>query len=159
MGKWAQVYCHCDNRTPVANSSRSARPYNKKRRLTNRQKHEVEEWQRTTERMYECGHRGGVVVEFYPGAIHLLGSVIASVLREQTGSFDIFSKVADPACYVDGDELLLICPGNARLWLLEVYEIRQGLQGIGEARLETFERVAVEIHRRELVVCVQQMIT
>ena len=150
MGKWVQVYCGCDNRTPLVNSSRSARPYNKKRRLTNREKQEVEEWERTTERMYECGHRGGVVVEFYPGAILVLGSAIASVLPDPASAFEIFRKVGDWRCYVDGDELLLISSHQAALWLLEIDEIRRGFQGIGNAPLETFARVAVEVHQREL---------
>ena len=83
MGKWVQVYCSCENRTPVPNSDSSfGRPHRKKRRLTNIEKQEVEEWERSEKNMYECGHRNGAVVEFSPGDIIQLGDLIASVFRD-----------------------------------------------------------------------------
>jgi hypothetical protein len=149
MGKWVEVQCNCKNRTPIPNSDfLFGRPHRKKRRLTNREKQEVEEWERTTMNMYECGHRSGVLIEFWPGDIIRLGSLVAGILYDTTNNFEVFTKVGDWRCY--DDELLLISPGEAHLWLIEIDEVRLGLRGVNNLPTERVERLVVEFYRVEL---------
>ena len=120
MGKWAEVQCTCPNRTPIPGSDPMLdRPHRRKHRLTKREQAEVEEWKQTTENMFACGHRSGVVIEFWPGDIIHLGSLLES-------TFEVFAKVGDWRCYED--ELLLIQPDEARVWLKEIEELQRALE-------------------------------
>ncbi len=149
MGKWVEVFCNCDNRTPIPNShSLFGRPHRKKRRLTKREKQEVDEWERTTKNMYECGHRNGVLIEFWPGDIIKLGNLIAGILHNTAVTFDIFANVGDWRCYED--ELLLISPDEADLWLAEISEIRQCILGCGQLPPERGQMLVEEFNREEL---------
>jgi len=126
----------------------SDRPYRNKRRLTNRERQEVEEWERTTKNMYECGHRKGILVEFWPGDIIYLGYLIDHVFQDKANIFKVFSKVGDWRCYED--ELLLICQDEAGVWLLESDEIRHGLNGMGNLTPQEMRKLIVEFHRSEV---------
>jgi len=68
--------------------------------------------------MYECGHRNGCLLEFWPGPIIQLGRLINSTLGKTGYDFPIFARVADWRSY--HDELLMLPTDEARLWLFEV---------------------------------------
>ncbi len=123
------------------------RPHRRKSRLTKRELEEVQEWERTTQNMYECGHRSGVVIEFGPGDIISLGDLISSLFQD-AGTFEIFTRVGDWRNY--DDELLLIQPDDARMWLLEIDEITRSLSGIGSLPREKIERLILETYRQEI---------
>jgi hypothetical protein len=124
------------------------RPYRDKRRLTNKEKREVEEWEQTTRNMYECGHRSGNLIEFWPGEIVRLGNLIGSIFRGSSHQFEIFTRIGDWRCYED--ELLLIPTDKARLWLTEIEEIRQGLQGLGDLPRRRIVKLISVFYRDEL---------
>src|SRR5688500_14898627 len=146
MGKWAEVQCACPNRKPVPGSDfMVGKPHRNKRRLTKKQSDEVAEWERTTRNMYECGHRDGVVVEFWPGDIVNLGDIIGGIFED---GFEIFKRAGDWRCYED--ELLLIPPDESQLWLLEIDEIQRALDGAGNLPQQKVERLILEFLRRNL---------
>jgi hypothetical protein len=148
MGKWAEVHCDCLNRVPLASSDFFDESHHNKRRLTKKEKAEVEAREHTTKNMFECGHRRGVVIEFCPEGIIHLGNLIGSIFRDEGGTFEIFAKVGDWRCYED--ELLLIKPGEASLWLMEIEEIQRGLQGFGNLLQGKIEKLIVEFYRDDL---------
>lgn len=149
MGKWVKVHCSCENRTPnPSGDSLFGRPHRKKRRLTNREKQEVDEWERTTRGVYECGHRNGVLLEFCPGDIIQLGNLIGSILEETTVNFEVFTRVGDWECYED--ELLLISPDEAHVWLAEIEELQRSFRGLGQLQPERVESVVEQFYRQEL---------
>jgi hypothetical protein len=126
MGKWAEIQCACPNRVRLPCSDFYLdRPHRKKQRLTKREKAEVQEWERTTENMFACGHQRGVVLEFAPDDMIRLGYHLNRLFPAST--FQVFAKVGDWRCY--DDELLLIHPEEAKLWLLEIEEIQTAFQG------------------------------
>jgi hypothetical protein len=149
MGKWVEIHCDCPNRVPLPDSDfYFDEPHRNKRRLTEKEKAEVEEWKRTTKNMFECGHRSGVVIEFWPGDIIHLGNLIGSIFRDESGTFEVFAKVGDWRCYED--ELLLIQPDEASLWLMEIEEIQRALQGFDNLSQDKIEKLIVEFYRNEL---------
>lgn len=149
MGKWAEVHCVCPNRVPLPDSDEDfSRPYRNKRRLTKYERKEIEEWERTTKNMFECGHRSGVAIEFWPGDIIQLGNLIGSIFREEGSTFEVFTKVGDWRQY--DDELLLIQPDEAALWQMEIKEIQRALQGCGNLPKDKLERLILEFFRIEL---------
>ena len=149
MGKWAEVHCNCPDRVPLPGSDfYFGAPHRNKRRLTKKEREEVEEWKRTTKNMFECGHRSGVVIEFWPGDIIHLGNLIGSLFRDESATFEVFAKVGDWRCYED--ELLLILPDEAALWLLEIDEIGRGLSGFGNLPQGKMERLILEFFRDDL---------
>jgi hypothetical protein len=149
MGKWAEVHCVCPNRVPLPGSDfYFDEPHRNKRRLTKKEKAEVAEWKRTTKDMFECGHRSGIVIEFWPGDIIHLGNLIGSIFRDESGTFEVFAKVGDWRCYED--ELLLIQPDEASLWLMEIEEIQRALLGFSNLPQDKMERLIVEFYRDDL---------
>lgn len=148
MGKWAEVHCNCPNRIPLAGGAYFDQPHQRKRRLTAKQKAEVEEWERTTKDMLVCGHRNGNLIEFWPGDIVHLGSLIASIFRDKEGAFELFGKVGDWRCYED--ELLLVTPDRARLWLLEIEEVQQALLGLGNLDRKKTARLLLDFYQNDL---------
>jgi len=148
MGKWAEVHCNCPNRIPLAGGDSCYQPHRRKRRLTAKQKAEVEEWERTTQDMFVCGHRNGNLIEFSPGDIVHLGYLIGSIFRDKEGAFKLFGKVGDWRCYED--ELLLVTPDRARLWLLEIEEVQQALSGLGNLEREKTARLLLEFYQNDL---------
>lgn len=149
MGKWAEVHCDCPNRVPLPGSDfYFGEPHRRKRRLTKKEREEVEEWERTTKNMFECGHRSGVIIEFWPGDIIHLGNLIGSVIRDESSTFEIFAKVGDWRCYED--ELLLLPPDEADLWLIEIDEIQRALQGFGNLPQDKIGKLIVGFYRDDL---------
>ncbi len=127
MGKWAEVPCACANRIPVEGSDPDFdRPHRRKHRLSKRQQQEVEDWKRTTENMYRCGHRNGMAIELWPGDIIELSRCVAE-------SFDawihreIFAKVGDFRSY-EG-ELLRLTSQEARNWLAGLTFLQERCSG------------------------------
>ena len=149
MGKWAEVYCDCPNRTPLAGSdSYFGRPHRQKHRLTKKEKEEVERWERATKQMFACGHRSGLVIELSPGNIILLGNLLESIFLDEGGTFEVFAKVGNWRYY--DDELLLIEPDEAVLWQMEIDEIQGALQGFGNLAQDKTDRLLVEFHLNEV---------
>ena len=149
MGKWAEVHCDCPNRVPLAGSDfYFDKPHRNKRRLTRKEREELEEWERTTKNMFACGHRSGVVIEFSPGDIIHLGNLLGSIFRDESSTFEVFAKVGDWRCYED--ELLLIQPDEAGLWLMEIEEIQRAFQGFGNLPQDKIERLLLEFYRDDL---------
>lgn len=147
MGNWAEVQCACPNRTRLPGSDPYFdRPHRKKHRLTKLQSAEVEEWKQTREDMFACGHRGGLVIELWPGEIIHLGHRIARIFGSST--FEVFAKVGDWRCYED--ELLLIQPGEASQWLSEIEEIHKVFDGWGDLPEGELGRLVLEICRDDL---------
>ena len=143
MGKWAEVHCACPNRRPVPGSDfMFGKPHRNKRRLTKKQSEDVAEWERTTKNMYECGHRSGVVVEFWPGDIVQVGYLIGNFFKD---GFEIFRRVGDWRCY--DDELLLIQCQESELWLMEIEELQQALMGQGNVPQDQMDRLIFEFFR------------
>ncbi len=91
MGKWADVQCDCPTRVPLPGRFYFDEPHRKKRRLTRKQKTEVDEWNRTNKEMFQCGHRSGLIIELNPGDMIHLGNLIDSILPDST--FEVFAKV------------------------------------------------------------------
>ena len=148
MGKWAEVHCDCPNRIPLAGSDfYFDKPHRKKHRLTKKEKDEVLEWERRTRNMFACGHRNGVVVEFSPGDIIRFGNLLASMFRNERGTFEVFAKAGDWRRYED--ELLLIQPDEASLWLMEIEEIQRALQGFGNLPRDKIEELLLAFYRDE----------
>lgn len=149
MGKWAEVRCNCPNRVPLPGSdSYFGQPHRKKHRLSKKEQAEVEEWERSTKNMFECGHRGGVVVEFCPANIIQLGNLIGKVFSDERTAFEIFRKVGDWRSYQD--ELLLIEPNEARLWQVEIEEVQRAMQGSGKLSQQKVEQLVSEFLREDL---------
>jgi hypothetical protein len=98
--------------------------------------------------MFECGHRSGVIIEFWPGDIIHLGNLIGSIFRDEGGTFEVFAKVGDWRCYED--ELLLIQPDEASLWLMEIEEIQRSIQGFENLPQDKIEKMIVEFYRDDL---------
>src|SRR5688572_16371580 len=146
MGKWAEVECNCTNRIPLPRSR--IRPHENKRHLTKKEQEEVQEWERTTEDMYECGHRYGVILELAPDDIVQLGHHIGRAFEELEGAFEVFPRVGDWRSYGD-DELLLIPPDEAAIWLLEIEELQSALDGAGSLPRERVEQLVMNIHLEE----------
>jgi hypothetical protein len=94
--------------------------------------------------MYECGHRYGAVIEFWPGEIINLGDIIRGIFED---GFEIFKRVGDWRCYED--ELLLIQPDESELWLLEIDEIQRASADAGNLPHQKIERVILEFLRRD----------
>lgn len=120
-------------------------PHRKKRRLTKKQSEDVAEWERTTKNMFACGHRNGVVIEFWPGEIIELGNTIGRIFAI---GFDIFKRVGDWRCYCD--ELLLIEPDEAQAWLMEIEELQRALDGKGNLPQQKIEDLISEFFRHDL---------
>jgi hypothetical protein len=112
-----------------------------------KEKAEVEEWERTTMNMFECGHRNGVVIEFWPGDIIHLGKLIGSIFRDESGTFEVFDKVGDWRRYED--ELLLVQPDEASLWIMEIEEIQRALLGFENLPQDKTGKLLVEFYRAE----------
>ncbi len=147
MGKWAEVECVCPNRVRLPKSDPYLhRPYRRRGRLTEKEEAEVEEWKRTTENMFACGHRSGLIIELSPDGIIQLGKLLAKIFT--TNAFEVFAKVGDARCYED--ELLLLQPQEAELWLLEIEELRRAFEGEGNLPYEALESLVLALYRDDL---------
>jgi hypothetical protein len=144
MSRWAEVDCNCINREPLPNSGILDQPYYHKRRLTNKQQEEVDEWERTTMAMYACGHRLGILVALSPYGMILLGGLIDRIFKDMEGAFEIFPRVGN------WHEALLLSPEEAALWLLEIEEIQNATAGLGNLPRERIEKLVTELFFDEL---------
>ena len=120
MGKWAEVNCCCPNRRPLPDS----------------------------DLMFECGHRRGVVIELSPHDIIHVGNLISRVFKEESEAFEIFTRVGDWRNYED--ELLPISPDESRMWLLEIEEIQNALEGFGNLPYKLVNKLVQEYLREDL---------
>ena len=147
MGKWAEVDCRCPNRRPLPDSDLMFQPHRNKRRLNKRERAEVAEWERTTKNMYECGHRNGAVLQFWPGNFIHVGDLIGRIFKKEHETFPIFIRAGDWRCYTD--ELLLIPSDEAQMWLLEIEEIQRALEGAGNLPNEKIRAFVTEFCRED----------
>jgi len=143
MGRWAEVHCGCPNRCPLPTSGWQCEPHRKRRRLTAKQREERRLWEQTTKDMYECGHRNGCLLEFWPGYIIQFGRLINSAFPETRHDFPIFARVADRRSY---HELLLLPTDQARLWLSETDSIWRILEEGGTGPNDALEPLLTAIH-------------
>jgi hypothetical protein len=149
MGKWAEVHCNCADRAPSEGSDfLFDQPHRRKRRLTKKQTEEVRDWEHAHKNMFQCGHRSGLAIELGPENIIKLGYLLAWIFGDEDGSFRIFAKVGDWRFYKD--ELLLIQPDEAALWLVEIDAISQALQGVGNLQHRKITKLVSEFLRIEL---------
>jgi hypothetical protein len=147
MGKWAEVQCACANRIPLPDSDPFlGRPHQQKHRLTKTEEADVEEWKRTTEKLFACGHRGGLVIELCPSDIIHLGDLLATVFNDNV--FEVFARVGNWRCYED--ELLLIQPQEAEFWLLEIEELQKAFEGAGNLPDAAVNRLVVAYYSDDL---------
>ena len=127
MGKWCRVKCSCSNRRPLPGSDIS--DYSdyvkllKKPRLAKTE----QEWKEKVRSVFECGHRSGNAVEFWPGDIISLGQALEIAFRSTPQEFEIFRRTAAPENY--DDELLAISSDEAAAWLLETQILNEFIRG------------------------------
>lgn len=149
MGKWAEVHCSCPNRVPVENSDGFFdRPHPRKQRLTKRQQQEVQQWEQSRKNLFQCGHRKGLVIELWPGHIIQVGLRFGTVFRDAESAFNVFTRVGDWRLYED--ELLLIEPDQAAIWLTEIQALSQALQGAATLPSRKTAKVVEEFARLEI---------
>ncbi|MGE5571083.1 MAG: hypothetical protein ACM3S5_18770, partial [Rhodospirillales bacterium] len=72
-----------------------------------KQKQELENWEQTTQNMYRCGHRNGMVIELWPGDIIKLSRLITETFAHEQFPVEVFAKVGD---WRNGD----YCSGRIR---------------------------------------------
>jgi hypothetical protein len=102
MGKWVEVRCNCPNRVP--------------RRLD-----PSRPWDLT----YDCGHRDGVLFQFWPGYLYQTACFLKSLLKDYPDvwrSFEVFSKLEQ---WPRGDECLEITADEAVGFQLELEELQK----------------------------------
>ena len=128
MGKWAEVKCDCLNRDRLPGGAYEDRPHRHKYPLSQSERKEVEDWELTKKDMFECGHRNGMIYEFWPGDVILLGNLIAETLSDAESSFEMFVKVGDWRCYED--EVLEVSPADAARWLTEIQGLTEALHDL-----------------------------
>lgn len=148
MGKWAEVACHCPNRVALpGGDSNLDRPHRAKRRLTAKQREDVEQWEQTKMNMFACGHRRGMLIELWPGNIIHVGYLVGT----GGGALDLFWAIGNPMSYDNPEELLALTPEEAGYWLQEIEVVRDALDGGGSLAEEHVTRLIdgfVEYERR-----------
>ena len=152
MGKWSQVRCNCYNRIPLPKSGRRDRPYlnRTRRKLSSQQAREIEIWEKNAENMYECGHREGMLVQFWPGEIIRLGWVVNMIFKTDL-TFEIYPKVGNWRNYFS-DELgkeLHISSQEAELWLMEAAELKQAFLGYGNIPYRQVRQIISTLYQVE----------
>ena len=116
------------------------RPHRHRYPLSQSEREEVEDWEVTKKDMFECGHRSGLIQEFWPGDVILLGKLIAEILIDEESPYEIFVKVGDWRCYED--EVLEVSPQDASRWLTEIQSLSDALQDLhGSCRSQVMELV------------------
>jgi len=148
MGRWTEVHCACADRIPLPRSGSQHEPYGGKKHLSGRERMEREEWKATTRHMYACGHRNGVLVEFWPGSILRLGALIRSIFGDESDTFEILVRISDWSRYED--ELLLLTPDEASLLRMEVAELQRALDGSRDLPRNRVEKLISEFLRAEM---------
>lgn len=127
MGKWCEVKCNCLNRQRLPGSDflnySDYIKFVKKPRLAKT----LDEWATKVKNMYECGHRDGAFIEFWPGDIMKFGYALESAFRDEPERFELFRRIANFRCYED--EYLALSPADAQLWQLEIEELKKLLNG------------------------------
>lgn len=104
MGKWSQVKCNCPNRVPVAGGF--------------------------YKRVYECGHKRGMLFQIWPGNLFDVGRLLKDMFRhdpEYAKSFSTFIKIARFENY--DDEYLELNGEERELWQLEIEELFAFIEG------------------------------
>ena len=77
--------------------------------------------------MYECGHRDGAVIQFWPGDLFSIGSALDATYKQQPGQFEIFRKISNWRNY--DDEYLSLSPSSVAQWQLEIEWLQRHLSG------------------------------
>ena len=133
MGKFAQVRCNCPNRIPMEGSDWNSQPYKNRhhKKLSARQRGDLEIWKQNLLNMYECGHREGMLVQIGTDEIIKLGFVLTTIFQEDSLRFEIYAKISDWHNYFldDFNEEFHISPQETELWLMELEELEKALLG------------------------------
>lgn len=98
MGKWSQVKCNCPDRVVIAEKG-------------------------FTEKIYACGHKNGMIIEYWQGDLMRIGHAAAIAFRTQNNATEMLKKLVDTEEYFD--EALFFSVEDAELLKLELEEIRQ----------------------------------
>jgi hypothetical protein len=116
MGKWCAVKCNCSNRNPLPKSKGSDFV------------------------PYECGHRDGALIQFWPGDLFSIGLALEAAYKKQPDAFAIFRRISDWHNY--DDEYLSLSPNDAALWQLEIEQLELYLreEPYGWRQKRTFEQ-------------------
>jgi hypothetical protein len=139
MGKWCEVKCNCLNRERVSGSDWPN--YGMYRQHFSGRVKPQSEWDEKIKGMYQCGHRDGAFVQFWPGDLLRIGLALEVAYREQPGYFDLFRRVSNWRNYED--EYLALSPDEATLWRLEIEQLQSYLSGheyMGWREKEAFEK-------------------
>jgi hypothetical protein len=128
MGKWAEVKCDCLNRVRLPGGAYEDRPHRGTYPLSESESKDVADWELTKKDMFECGHRNGLIYEFWPGDVILAGNLIAEIFSEAESSYEILIKVGDWRCYED--EVLELSPSDAARWLTEIQRLSNALHDL-----------------------------
>lgn len=153
MGKWSQVRCNCSNRIPMPNSDLHNQPHRQRslKNMTNKQKIEVEEWRENIQNMYECGHRDGMLVQFWPGEIMKLGLILGRMFTDKPLTFEIFTMVGNTQNYFSEEvgETLYLNSQEVELWLMEVDEFERSLLGHGNLPYQKLMKIIRQLYQDE----------
>ncbi len=145
VGKWCEVKCNCQNRTPVRGSQwlgyGDYQKFEEKPRLAKT----PQEWEENVKGMYECGHRDGAFFQIWPGDIFKFGYALDAGFKDRPSQFEVFRRIADSRNY--DDEYLALTPEEAALWELEIEQLKRFLSGeefLGWHEKETFQEKFAE---------------
>ena len=139
MGKWCEVKCDCPDREPLPGSRHP--DYDSYRRHFPGRVRPREEWEEKIRGMYKCGHRDGVLVQFWPGDLLKIGLALEAAYRERPEYFELFRRISNWRNYED--EHLTLSPEEAPLWRLEIEQLQGYLSGeeyMGWHEEEAFQR-------------------
>jgi hypothetical protein len=141
VGKWCEIKCGCPDREALPGnqwlSYSEYQKYEKKPRLAKN----LEEWEERVKGMYECGHRDGAFIQFWPGDIIRFGYALAEAFKNQPNRFEIFRRISDWRNY--NDDYFALTPEDAALWKLEIEQLKRFLSGeefLGWHEKEIFDR-------------------
>ena len=96
--------------------------------------------------MFACGHRGGLLIELWPGDIIHIGSLTGSA----NGVLELFERIGNTMSYDNDEELCLVSSEDADFWLQEIEALQQSLDGHGKVPRQNIERLMdgfVEVER------------
>jgi|GEM_PF-6627002 len=110
-----EVKCNCPNRKPL--------------------------WRDNVYQTYECGHRDGIIFQFWPGDLFTIGLALDGTFKEDKSRFEIFRKICNWRLY--DDEYLSISRDEVILWQLEIEQLKRYLskeEFMGWGELQKWQR-------------------
>jgi hypothetical protein len=126
MGRWCEVKCNCLKRTPLPGSDwfdyRSYLKFGPPPLVKTE-----EEWDQKVRGMYECGHRKGILLEFWPGDLFAIGDALEIAYKHEPNEFEIFKRISNWNNYED--ECLPLSLDEVTLWQLEIELLQRYLTG------------------------------